>query len=44
MFGYGVREEDLIVGKYTLGAVVTWAGLLARSDVQVLSKAQFDKP
>lgn len=44
MFGYGVQEPDLIVGQYTLGAVVTWADLLARSDIQVFSKAQFDKP
>ncbi len=44
LFGYGVREQDLIVGKYTLGAVVTWADLLARSDIHVFSKAQFDKP
>jgi predicted peroxiredoxin/TusA-related sulfurtransferase len=44
MFGYGVREEDLIIGKYTLGAVVTWADLLARSDIHIFSKAQFDKP
>ncbi len=44
MFGYGVREQDLIVGKYTLGAVVTWADLLARSDIHVFSNAQFDKP
>jgi len=44
MFGYGVREQDLIVSTYTLGAVVTWADLLARSDIQVFSKAQFDKP
>ena len=44
LFGYGVREQDLIVGKYTLGAVVTWADLLARSDIQIFSKAQFDKP
>ena len=44
LFGYGVREQDLIVGTYTLGAVVTWADLLARSDIQIFSKAQFDKP
>ena len=44
MSGYGVREQDLIVGKYTLGAVVTWADLLARSDIQIFSEAQFDKP
>ncbi len=44
MSGYGVREQDFIVGTYTLGAVVTWADLLARSDIHVFSKAQFDKP
>ncbi len=44
MFGYGVHEQDLIVGNYTLGAVVTWADLLAHSDIQIFSKAQFDKP
>jgi len=42
--GYGVHEQDLIVSKYTLGAVVTWADLLAHSDIHVFSKAQFDKP
>jgi len=31
-------------GTYTLGAVVTWADLLARSDIQIFSKAPFDKP
>jgi predicted peroxiredoxin/TusA-related sulfurtransferase len=44
MFGYGVREEDLIVREYALGAVVTWADLLAHSDIHVFSKAQFEKP
>jgi len=44
LFGYGVHEQDLIVSKYTLGAVVTWADLLAHSDIHVFSKAQFDKP
>ena len=44
MFGYGVHEQDLIVSTYTLGAVVTWADLLAHSDIHVFSKAQFDKP
>ena len=44
LFGYGVHERDLIVGRYTLGAVVTWADLLARSDIQIFSRAQFDKP
>lgn len=44
MFGYGVHERDLIVGQYTMGAVITWADLLARSDIHIFSKAQFDKP
>ena len=44
MYGYGVQEQDLIVGSCTLGAVVTWADLLAHSDIQIVSKAQFDKP
>ncbi len=44
MFGYGVHEQDLIVGQYTMGAVITWADLLARSDIHIFSKAQFDKP
>lgn len=44
MSGYGVRPDELIVGDYAIGAVVTWADLLAHSDVQVLSKAQFEKP
>jgi predicted peroxiredoxin/TusA-related sulfurtransferase len=41
MFGYGVCEQDLIIGKYTMGAVITWADLLAHSDIHILSKAQF---
>jgi len=44
MFGYGVHEQDLIIREYTVGAVITWADLLARADIQVYSKAQFDKP
>lgn len=44
MFGYGVRQEDLAITDYTVGAVVTWADLLARTDVHVFSKAQFEKP
>ena len=44
MFGYGVHEPDLIIGEYTLGAVITWADLLARADIQIYSKARFDKP
>jgi hypothetical protein len=39
-----VREPDFIVGTYTPGSVVTWAGLLARSGIQVFSRAQVDKP
>ena len=30
MSGYGVREQDLIIGEYTSGAVLTWANLLAQ--------------
>jgi predicted peroxiredoxin/TusA-related sulfurtransferase len=44
MFGYGVQEQDLIIGEHTMGAVITWADLLARADIQILSKAQFEKP
>jgi TusA-related sulfurtransferase/predicted peroxiredoxin len=44
MVGYGIREDDLIIGAYTLGAVITWADVLARADMQIYSKAQFDKP
>jgi hypothetical protein len=44
MVGYEAAEPDLIVGTYTLGAVVTWADLLAHSDIQIFSRAQFDKP
>ena len=44
MYGYGVKAEGLVVSEYTLGAVVTWADLLARSDIQVFSRARFDKP
>ena len=44
MFGYGVAEDDLIVSRHTVAAVVTWADLLAASDIHVFSKAQFEKP
>jgi predicted peroxiredoxin/TusA-related sulfurtransferase len=44
LFGYRVRQEDLAIKDYTVGAVVTWADLLARTDVHVFSKAQFEKP
>ena len=44
MAGYGVREDELIVARYTIGAVVTWIELLARTDIHVFSKAQFEKP
>jgi hypothetical protein len=33
-----------LAGEYTLGAVITWADLLARADIQIYSKARFDKP
>jgi hypothetical protein len=42
--GYGVRKQDLTFGEHTLGAVITWVDPLGRSDVQVFSKAQFEKP
>jgi hypothetical protein len=44
MCGYGSHEHDLIIGEYTSGAALTWADLLARTDIQIYSKAQFDKP
>jgi predicted peroxiredoxin len=44
MFGYGVKEDELAVRSCTIGAVVTWADLLGRSDIHVFSKAQFEKP
>ena len=44
MFVYRVHEPDLIVSTYTRGAVITWADLLARSDIQILSGAQFHEP
>ena len=44
MFGYGVQEEELIVEKYTIAAVTTWADLLANTDIHIFSRAQFEKP
>lgn len=44
MVGYGVREEELIVKNFTLGATITWVDLLDRSDISVFSKAEFEKP
>jgi len=44
MVGYGVRKEDLIITNCVIAASITWADLLARSDVHILSKAQFEKP
>ena len=35
MFGYGVKEDELAVKRCTIGAVVTWADLLSRSDIHV---------
>jgi predicted peroxiredoxin/TusA-related sulfurtransferase len=44
MIGYKVREEDIVLSNYTVGATITWADLMARSDIHILSKAQFEKP
>jgi predicted peroxiredoxin len=44
LVGYGVREEELVVKKHTLGATITWVDLLARSNVSVFSRAVFEKP
>jgi TusA-related sulfurtransferase/predicted peroxiredoxin len=44
MFGYKVQEEELTVKEYTMAAVVTWADLLANSDVNVFSRAMFERP
>ncbi len=44
MVGYGVREEELVVKHYTLGGTITWLDLLARSNINVFSKAVFEKP
>jgi predicted peroxiredoxin/TusA-related sulfurtransferase len=44
MYGYRVDKSELIVADYTIGAVLTWADLLAHSDIHVFSKAQFEKP
>jgi predicted peroxiredoxin/TusA-related sulfurtransferase len=44
MVGYGVREEELVIKDHTLGGTITWIDLLARSNVNVFSKAVFEKP
>lgn len=44
MVGYGVSKEDLIITNCTIAATITWADLLARSDIHIFSKAQFEKP
>lgn len=44
LVGYGVREEELVVKNHTLGGTVTWVDLLSRSNVNVFSKAVFEKP
>jgi predicted peroxiredoxin/TusA-related sulfurtransferase len=41
---YRVREEELIVRDFVTGATLTWVKLLAESDVNVFSKAEFEKP
>jgi predicted peroxiredoxin/TusA-related sulfurtransferase len=44
MFGYKVLEEELTVKNYTIAAVTTWVDLLADSDVNIFSKAEFERP
>jgi predicted peroxiredoxin len=44
LVGYGVREEELIVREFVTGATLTWVKLLAESDVNVFSTAEFEKP
>jgi predicted peroxiredoxin len=44
LVGYGVREEDLVVKSHTLGGTITLVDLLARSNINVFSKAVFEKP
>jgi predicted peroxiredoxin/TusA-related sulfurtransferase len=44
MFGYKVQEEELTVNNYTIAAVISWADLLANSDIHIFSRAQFERP
>lgn len=44
MVGYGIREEELVIKHRTLGGTITWIDLLAQSNVNVFSKAVFEKP
>jgi predicted peroxiredoxin/TusA-related sulfurtransferase len=44
LVGYGVREEELVVREFMTGATLTWVKLLAESDINVFSKAEFEKP
>jgi TusA-related sulfurtransferase/predicted peroxiredoxin len=44
MFGYKVLEEELTVKNYTIAAVTTWVDLLADSDVNIFTKAEFERP
>jgi predicted peroxiredoxin/TusA-related sulfurtransferase len=44
LVGYGVREEELVARDFVTGATLTWVKLLAESDVNVFSKAEFEKP
>jgi hypothetical protein len=37
MFGRGVRDSELIIAEYMTGAVVTWADLLARTYIHILT-------
>lgn len=44
MVAYGVKEEDIMVKKYAISAVITAAKLLADSDIHIFSRAEFEKP
>lgn len=44
MAGYGVREEEIVVKEFQIRASLTWVTLLVESDVNVFSKAEFEKP
>jgi len=44
MIGYEIREEELAVKNIIVAATITWVDLLSKSDVQVFTKAIFEKP
>lgn len=41
---YGIRGEDLVVKNVNMGGPITWVDLLAKSDVTVATRAEFEKP